>query len=104
MSSLTEPCPTLRQLEQRVEDMIKRQGEDAPVAWWIYNKEDVLIFNPDNEVQHAPIEVCQQVLSNLQEYDHIYTAISDAIEQELKEVELTNEQELRAVERIKEAE
>ncbi len=90
----TEPCPTLLQLKQYVEEMIERQGEEAPAAWWICNKEDVLVFEPKYELQHiqqAPIEICQQVLSNLQEYDHIYTAISDAIEQELKEVELTKE-------------
>jgi len=88
----TIPCPTLLQLKRYVEEMIERQGEEAPAAWWIYNKEDVLIFDPDNEVQHAPIEVCRKVLRNLLEYDHIYTAISDSIEQELKEVELAKEE------------
>jgi len=83
----TIQCPTLLQLKQRVEDLINTQGEEAPVAWWIFTNEDVFTTNDNNEPQYKTIEVCQKVLNGLQEYDHIYTEIFDAITNELKEDE-----------------
>ena len=88
----TEPCPTLLQLKRYVEEMIERDGEEAPAAWWIYNKEDVLLMNgPHNDEIQAPIEVCQKVLLNLLEYNHICTAISDCIDREVEELTLAKE-------------
>ncbi len=74
---------TLKELRQYVDNMIQYQGEEAPCAWWIYNKEDILTFDEDGNVTPAADEVCERVLSNLVEYDYIYTVITDAIEQEL---------------------
>ena len=76
---------TLNQLKDRVDSMIKEQGENAPVAWWIFSAEDVVKYDDNGDEVRQPDEVCGEVLSNLQEYDHIYEAIGDAINTELGE-------------------
>ena len=74
---------TLKQLKERVNSLIEQQGEDAPVAWWIYTNEDVFTFDEEGNEQYEPIEVCEKVLSGLQDYDYIHTVIVDAIDSEL---------------------
>jgi hypothetical protein len=76
---------TLNMLKDRVDSMIKEQGENAPVAWWIFTSEDVIKYDDNGDEVRQPDAVCGEVLSNLQEYDHIYTAIGDAIDNELGE-------------------
>ena len=77
---------TLKQLKEQVNSLIEQQGEDAPVAWWIYTNEDVLTFDEEGNEQYEPIEVCEKVLSGLQDYHYIHNAIVDAIDSELIEV------------------
>jgi len=74
---------TLKQLKERVNSLIEQQGEDAPVAWWIYTNEDVFTIDEEGNEQYKPIEVCEKVLSGLQDYDYIHTVIVDAIDSEL---------------------
>ena len=74
---------TLKQLKERVNSLIEQQGEDAPVAWWIYTNEDVFTIDEEGNEQYKPIEVCEKVLSRLQDYDYIHTVIVDAIDSEL---------------------
>ena len=83
---MTTQFYTLKQLKERVNSLIEQQGEDAPVAWWIYTNEDVFTIDDEGNEQYKPIEVCEKVLSGLQDYDYIHTVIVDAIEDELKEV------------------
>ena len=80
---------TLTQLKERVHSLIEQQGENAPVAWWIYTNEDVFTFDEEGNEQYEPIEVCEKVLSGLQDYDYIHTVIVDAIVDELDEVKNT---------------
>ena len=74
--------PTLAQLKKSVDQMIANQGADAPVAWWIFTNEDVYLMDNDGDEIYQDHEVCQKVLGNLHNYDHIYTTIHDAIENE----------------------
>lgn len=74
---------TLAELRQQIERLIQRQGEQSPVAAWIYTKEDVLDY-PDDEVTVTE-EVATKVINNLDQYDHIYTEIFDCIDEELRE-------------------
>lgn len=77
--------PTLAQLKKSVDQMIANQGADAPAAWWIYTNEDVYLIDDRNGDEiYQDLEVCEKVLGNLHNYDHIYTMIQDAIEDELK--------------------
>ncbi len=77
---------SLKQLKERVNSLIEQQGEDAPVSWWIYTNEDVFTFDENGNEQYQSLDVCQQVLSNLQDYDYIHSTIFDAIEEELTQV------------------
>ena len=43
---------TLKQLQDRVNSMIKEQGEDAECAAWIYTKEDIHVKDENGEVDY----------------------------------------------------
>ena len=75
---------TLAELRQAVEQMIQRQGENAPVAAWIYTKDDVMDY-PDGET-NVTEEVANKVIESLDQYDHIYTVIFDCIDEELRQM------------------
>ena len=75
---------TLAELRKAVENLIQQQGENAPVAAWIYTKEDVLDY-PDDEVSVTE-DVATKVINSLDQYDHIYTEIFDCIDEELRQM------------------
>ena len=77
---------SLKALKARVENLIEQQGEDAPAAAWIYTAEDVVKYDDEGDEVQQPKEVCEDVLVNLQDYDHIHTAIADAIDHELEAI------------------
>ena len=74
---------SLEALKARVESLIEQQGKDAPVAYWIYTSEDVVKYDDNGDEVYQSDEVCADVLCNLDNYDHIYTEIQDAIETEM---------------------
>ena len=74
---------SLKALKARVDSLIEQQGEDAPVAYWIYTNEDVLTFDDGNE-QYYPINVCQEVLADVQDFDYIYQQIQECIDDEIR--------------------
>jgi hypothetical protein len=78
---------TLQQLKESVERLIEQQGNDAPVAYWIYTNEDVYVMDEDGNPDPVSREIAETVLHELDEYDHIYTEIADAIEAELKVIQ-----------------
>jgi len=78
---------TLSQLKQRIDKLIEDQGEDSPVAAFIYTKEDVVLYDDDgNEVEIEDDRIIEDVLYNVEDTDWIYTTIQDSIDDELKEV------------------
>ncbi len=78
---------TLSQLKQRIDKLIETQGEESPVAAFIYTKEDVVQYDGDfNEVEIEDDKIVEDVLSNVEDTDWIYTTIQDIIDDELKEV------------------
>jgi hypothetical protein len=77
---------TLSELRKAVENLIQQQGENAPVAAWIYTKEDVLDY-PDGEV-NVTEDVANKVIESLDNYDHIYTEIFDCIDEELRQADV----------------
>ena len=83
--TMTSTQLTLKDLKERVENLIKEQGEDAPMSAWIYTSEDVIKYDDNGDEVRQSDEVCDQVLYNLQDYDFIYQAIGDAIDTELGE-------------------
>jgi len=78
---------TLSQLKQRIDKLIEDQGEESPVAAFIYTKEDVIQYDDDfNEVEIEDDRIIEDVLYNVEDTDYIYTQIQDSIDDELKEV------------------
>ena len=78
---------TLSQLKQRIDKLIEDQGEESPVAAFIYTKEDVVQYDDDfNEVEIEDNTIIEDVLYNVEDTDWIYTQIQDSIDDELKEV------------------
>ena len=75
---------TLSQLRQRIDQLIEYQGEESPVAAFIYTKEDVVQYDDDyNEVEIEDDRIIEDVLSFVEDTDYIYTVIHDVIEDEL---------------------
>ena len=89
---MSSPFYSLKALQARVQSLIEQQGEDAPCAGWIYTAEDVVKYDDEGDEVYQPKEVCESVLVNLQDYDHIHTAIVDAIDTELMWVDNAKEQ------------
>ena len=80
---------TLSQLKQRIDQLIERQGEESPVAAFIYTKEDVVQYDDDgDEVEIEDDTIIEDVLYNVEDTDYIYTQIQGVIDDELKEVAL----------------
>ena len=78
---------TLSQLKQRIDKLIETQGEESPVAAFIYTKEDVALYDDDgNEVEIEDDTIIEDVLYEVEDTDYIYTQIQDSIYDELKEV------------------
>ncbi|AOO15341.1 hypothetical protein WH050310_067 [Cyanophage S-RIM12_WH_05_0310] len=78
---------SLKALRARVDNLIEQQGEDAPMAAWIYTSEDVVKYDEEGDEVYQSDEVCQSVLINLQDYDSIHQSIVDAIETEMEWLE-----------------
>jgi len=78
---------TLQQLKESVERLIEQQGNDAPVAYWVYTNEDVFVMDEDGIPDPVSSEIAETVLYEVQEYDYIYTMIAESIETELKQIQ-----------------
>ena len=75
---------TLSQLKTRIDQLIERQGEESPVAAFIYTKEDVVLYDDDgNEVEIEDDKIVEDVLYEVEDTGYIYTTIHDSIEDQL---------------------
>ena len=78
---------TLQQLKESVDRLIDDQGEDAPVAAFIFTNEDVFVMDEDGNPDPVQREIAETVLDNVEDYDHIFTEVFDVIEKELKQIQ-----------------
>ena len=78
---------TLLQLKESVERLIEQQGNDAPVAAFIFTNEDVFVMDEDGNPDPVQREIAETVLHNVEDYDHIFTEIFNIIEQEIRDVQ-----------------
>ena len=77
---------TLKQLKESVERMIKAQGEDAPVAAFIFTKLDVYVENDDGILECLNEDDTDQVLDRIEENDWIYEQVFSCIDDEIKDL------------------
>jgi hypothetical protein len=78
---------TLLQLKESVERLIEQQGNDAPVAAFIFTNDDVYVMDEDGNPDPVQREIAETVLHNVEEYDYIYTEIFNTIEQEIRDIQ-----------------
>lgn len=81
---------TLKQLKDRVDLMIQEQGEDAPVAYWVFSANDVLTMNDDGDEVYYSEEITGKVLTEVHEGDYIYEQIAECIEDEINRINVTH--------------
>lgn len=89
---------TLKQLQDRVNSMIKEQGEDADCAAWIYTKEDIHLRDEDGEIDYD-IEVndpalVARIFDDVGQIDYIYTVIQDCVDESTEEQLMLHQQEM----------
>jgi len=76
---------TLAQLKTKINKLIEDQGEESPVAAFIYTKEDVVQYDDDgDEVEIEDDRIIEDVLYEVEYIESIYTYIHESIEDELR--------------------
>ena len=97
LQSQTQMNYTLKQLQERVNKLIEKQGEDAYCGAWIYTKEDVCIVTDDGDelypCENNP-ELTERIFYQVGDCDHIYTCIQDAVDDATEEQYMLLQQEL----------
>ena len=80
---------TLKQLRDRVDQLIANQGEDAHCAAWIYTKEDCHLkdengeFDYDNVVEDP--ELIERIFDDVGNVDYIYQVIQECVDEVTEE-------------------
>ena len=84
---------TLKQLQQRVNQLIESQGEDASCAAWIYTKEDCYVDENMEETVEDP-EVVERIFNDVGNIDYIYQVIQECVDEVTEEQFVQQQQEL----------
>ena len=89
---------TLKQLQDRVNSMIKEQGEDAECAAWIYTKEDIHMKDENGEVDYDievnDPELVERIFDDVGQIDYIYEVIQDCVDEVVEEQLMLYQQEM----------
>ena len=89
---------TLKQLQDRVNQLIESQGEDAHCAAWIYTKEDCHLKDEDGEFDYDNVvedpEVIERIFDDVGNIDYIYTLIQECVDEVTEEQLMKQQQEL----------
>ncbi len=89
---------TLKELQQRVNQLIENQGEDAHCAAWIYTKNDCHLkdkdgeFDYDNTVEDP--ELAERIFDDVGNIDYIYQVIQESVDEVVEEQWMQYQQEL----------
>ena len=74
---------TLKQLQQRVNQLIENYGEDAHCAAWVYTKEDILLRDEDGNVDYdntvSDPEVIERIFNDVGNTHYIYKVIEECV-------------------------
>ena len=89
---------TLKQLQDRVNSMIKEQGENAHCAAWIYTKEDIHLKDENGDIDYdTPVEdyeLIGNIMWDVGDSDYIYEKIQDYVDESTEERLMQQQQEL----------
>ena len=88
---------TLKQLRDRVDQLIANQGEDADCGAWIYTKEDCFLTDKNGE-QEYPCdkhpELAERIFDDVGGNDYIYQIIQEIVDEVTEEQYMLLQQEL----------
>ena len=89
---------TLKQLRDRVDQLIQNQGEDADCAAWIYTKEDCHLKDEDGENDYDNVvedpAVIARIFDDVGNIDYIYQVIQECVDEVTEEQMMQQQQEL----------
>ena len=89
---------TLKQLQDRVNQLIESQGEDAHCAAWIYTKEDCHLKDEDGEFDYDNVvedpEVIERIFDDVGNIDYIYQVIQESVDEVTEEQLMQQQQEM----------
>ena len=89
---------TLKQLQERVNNLVKYHGEDAHCAAWIYTKFDCHLYDEDGEIDERTHvedpEVLERIFNDVGNIDYIYTVIQECVDEVTEEQVMLQQQEL----------
>ena len=92
---------TLKELQQRVNQLIENQGEDAHCAAWIYTKNDCHLKDEDGEFDYQQnvedSELAERIFNDVGNIDYIYTVIQECVDEVTEEQYMAYQQELTEV-------
>ena len=89
---------TLKELQQRVNQLIENQGEDAHCAAWIYTKNDCHLKDEDGEFDYQQnvedADVIERIFDDVGNIDYIYTVIQECVDEVVEEQVMQQQQEM----------
>ena len=88
---------TLKQLQDRVNQLIENQGEDAHCAAWIYTADDCKIEGNNGEQEFPAAdnpELSERIFNDIGNIDYIYTVIQECVDEVTEEQFMLMQQEL----------
>ena len=89
---------TLKQLQDRVNEMIAQQGEDAECAAWIYTKNDIHVKDENGEVDYDhQVEnpaLIRRIFDDVGNIDYIYQVIQECVDEVTEEQFMSYQQEM----------
>ena len=92
---------TLKELQQRVNQLIEQQGENAHCAAWIYTREDVFEFDEKGDEVYfyeTDLDLVNDVLADTGGSDYTYQIIQETIDDAINlRKNLKKQQELTEV-------
>lgn len=84
---------SLSDLRNSVNNLIEQQGENAPVAAFIFTKNDVFYYEMNNDGRnllefenYLNDEDTDEVLNRVGNFDYIYEQIGEVIDDEVKRI------------------
>ena len=92
---------TLKELQQRVNNLIEQQGEDAHFGAWIYTKNDCHLKDEDGEIDYnnsvEDPDVIERIFDDVGNIDYIYQVIQECVDEVTEEQYMNYQQELEEV-------
>ena len=89
---------TLKELQQRVNQLIENQGEDAHCAAWIYTKEDCHLKDENGEIDYDHVvetpRVLESIFDDVGNIDYIYQVIQECVDEVVEEQFMQQQQEM----------